>query len=145
MLGSVVRAVVYFLESPNLTITDAFLNQCFGLTTTGATTLVGWTHYRTPFSLSVRCRNGLGIIVLAVAILPILGVGDAALSGRNAGAAEKITKCARVRAETAKCRGLIHVLLTVACALALWFAGCPRSGRYLSPASPLSLSAAFNA
>ncbi|UKK91077.1 hypothetical protein L6310_24450 (plasmid) [Citrobacter portucalensis] len=47
-----------FAESPNLTITDAFFESFSGLTTTGATTLVGWIHCHTRFSFIARCCNG---------------------------------------------------------------------------------------
>jgi trk system potassium uptake protein TrkH len=63
--------------------------------------------------------GGMGIIVLA-AILP--GVGDAVIAPK---CPLKDNKMRPRIAETAKTLWLIYVLLTVACALALWFAGMP--------------------
>ncbi len=79
-----------------------------------------------PSSFIARCCNGLagwGIIVLAVAILPILGVGGMQLYRAEMPGPLKDNKMRPRIAETAKTLWLIYVLLTVACALALWFAG----------------------
>ncbi len=67
--------------------------------------------------------GGMGIIVLAVAILPILGVGGMQLYRAEMPGPLKDNKMRPRIAETAKTLWLIYVLLTVACALALWFAG----------------------
>lgn len=69
--------------------------------------------------------GGMGIIVLAVAILPILGVGGMQLYRAEMPGPLKDNKMRPRIAETAKTLWLIYVLLTVACALALWFAGMP--------------------
>ncbi len=59
VLGSVGALPFIFSESPNLTITDAFFESFSGLTTTGATTLVGLDRSLTPSSFIARCCNGL--------------------------------------------------------------------------------------
>lgn len=71
-------------------MTDAFFESFSGLTTTGATTLVGLDslHAILFYRQMLQWFGGMGIIVLAVAILPILGVGDAALPRGNARPAE---------------------------------------------------------
>ena len=65
-----------------LSFTDAYFEAVSGLTTTGATVLTGLE--KLPTSINVwRCFmvliGGMGILVLAVAILPLLGVGGAQL------------------------------------------------------------------
>ncbi|SUF27132.1 trk system potassium uptake protein [Salmonella enterica] len=129
VLGSVGALPFIFSESPNLTITDAFFESFSGLTTTGATTLVGLDSLPPRHSLlsSDACNGlaGMGIIVLAVAILPILGVGGMQLYRAEMPGPLKDNKMRPRIAETAKTLWLIYVLLTVACALALWFAGMP--------------------
>ncbi|STV66317.1 Potassium uptake protein TrkH [Klebsiella pneumoniae subsp. pneumoniae] len=65
--------------------------------------------------------GGMGIIVLAVAILPILGVGGMQLYRAEMPGPLKDNKMRPRIAETAKTLWLIYVLLTIACALALWF------------------------
>ena len=115
-----------FSESPNLTITDAFFESFSGLTTTGATTLVGLDslpHAILFYRQMLQWFGGMGIIVLAVAILPILGVGGMQLYRAEMPGPLKDNKMRPRIAETAKTLWLIYVLLTVACALALWFAG----------------------
>ena len=72
-------AVPFMLtESPNLSITDAFFESFSGLTTTGATILTqieGLPHAVLFYRQQLQWIGGMGIIVLAVAILPMLGVG----------------------------------------------------------------------
>jgi len=128
VLGSVGALPFIFAESPNLTITDAFFESFSGLTTTGATTLVGLDslpHAILFYRQMLQWFGGMGIIVLAVAILPILGVGGMQLYRAEMPGPLKDNKMRPRIAETAKTLWLIYVLLTVACALALWFAGMP--------------------
>jgi trk system potassium uptake protein TrkH len=125
--GAWVRCL-YLSEQPNLTITDAFFESFSGLTTTGATTLVGLDslpHAILFYRQMLQWFGGMGIIVLAVAILPILGVGGMQLYRAEMPGPLKDNKMRPRIAETAKTLWLIYVLLTVACALALWFAGMP--------------------
>ena len=80
-------ALPLLLAIPGLSVTDAYFEAMSGFTATGATVLSGLDDL--PLSVNVwRCFmmlvGGLGIIVLAVAILPLLGVGgSAALQGRE--------------------------------------------------------------
>lgn len=67
--------------------------------------------------------GGMGIIVLAVAILLIFGVGGMQLYCAEMFGLLKDNKMRLRIAEMAKILWLIYVLLIVACALALWFAG----------------------
>ncbi len=75
-------ALPLLLAIPGLSVTDAYFEAMSGFSATGATVLTGLD--RLPLSVNVwRCFlqlvGGLGIIVLAVAILPLLGVGGAQL------------------------------------------------------------------
>lgn len=75
-----------FAEQPNLTVTDAFFESFSGLTTTGATTTVGLDslpHAILFYRQMLQWFGGMGIIVLAVAILPILGVGGCSFTARK--------------------------------------------------------------
>ena len=115
-----------FSERPNLSLTDAFFESFSGLTTTGATTLVGLDSLPKAilfYRQMLQWMGGMGIIVLAVAILPILGVGGMQLYRAEMPGPLKDNKMRPRIAETAKTLWLIYVLLTVACALALWGAG----------------------
>ncbi len=85
---------------------------------------MGWIRPHAILFIA-RCCNGLAGwgSSLAVAILPILGVGGMQLYRAEMPGPLKDNKMRPRIAETAKTLWLIYVLLTVACALALWFAG----------------------
>ena len=76
-----VATLPLLLVIDGLSFTDAYFETMSGLTTTGATVLVGLDYL--PEAINIwRCElqwlGGMGIIVLAVAILPLLGVGHSA-------------------------------------------------------------------
>ncbi|MBS9422949.1 Trk system potassium transporter TrkH [Photorhabdus caribbeanensis] len=126
VLGSVGALPFIFAEQPNLSITDAFFESFSGLTTTGATTLIGLDSLPKAilfYRQMLQWLGGMGIIVLAVAILPLLGVGGMQLYRAEMPGPLKDNKMRPRIAETAKTLWLIYVLLTIACALALWTAG----------------------
>ncbi|PVZ86285.1 Trk system potassium transporter TrkH [Serratia sp. S1B] len=126
VLGSVGALPFLFSEYPNLSLTDAFFESFSGLTTTGATTLVGLDSLPKAilfYRQMLQWMGGMGIIVLAVAILPILGVGGMQLYRAEMPGPLKDNKMRPRIAETAKTLWFIYVLLTVVCALALWAAG----------------------
>ena len=82
------------LAIPGISVTDAYFEAMSGFSATGATVLTGLDQL--PLSVNVwRCFlqlvGGLGIIVLAVAILPLLGVGRLTKTGPIAGAVDFIT------------------------------------------------------
>jgi trk system potassium uptake protein TrkH len=97
-----------------------------GLTTTGATILVGLDDL--PKSLLfyrqlLQWFGGMGIIVLAVAIFPMLGIGGMQLYRTESPGPVKDNKLTPRITETAKALWYIYLGLTVACALAYWAAG----------------------
>ena len=66
------------LTVPGLSFTDAYFETMSGLTTTGSTVLVGLDNLPPAINIwrhELNWLGGLGIIVLAVAILPLLGIG----------------------------------------------------------------------
>lgn len=65
----------------------------------------------------------MGIIVLAVAILPVLGIGGMQLYRAEIPGPVKDSKMTPRIAETAKVLWYIYLTLTIACALAFWIAG----------------------
>ncbi|TRX58147.1 TrkH family potassium uptake protein [Thalassomonas sp. M1454] len=120
-------AVPFMLtESPNLSITDAFFESFSGLTTTGATILTqieGLPHAVLFYRQQLQWIGGMGIIVLAVAILPMLGVGGMQLYRAETPGPVKDSKMTPRIADTAKNLWMIYFSLTVACALSYWLAG----------------------
>jgi trk system potassium uptake protein TrkH len=111
---------------PELSFTDAYFETMSGMTTTGATTFTGLD--RLPPSINLwRCQlqwlGGLGIIVLAVAILPLLGVGGAQVFKAEAPGPMKDTKLTPRITETAKGLWMVYFVATVVCVVAYRWAG----------------------
>ena len=113
-------------DNPHLTVTDAVFESVSGLTTTGATVI---THLDAlPISIlyyrqQLQWLGGMGIIVLAVAVLPMLGIGGMQLYRAETPGPMKDAKLTPRITETAKALWFIYLGLTVACAFAYWLAG----------------------
>lgn len=113
-------------NSPRLSVTDAIFESLSGFTTTGSTVLTNLDHLPKAvlfYRQQLQWLGGIGIIVIAVAILPMLGVGGMQLYRAETPGPVKDSKLTPRITETAKALFLIYLLLTVACALAYWFAG----------------------
>jgi trk system potassium uptake protein TrkH len=116
----------YLSDTPNLSITDSVFESISGLTTTGATVIVGLDQL--PHSLlfyrqQIQWLGGMGIIVLAVAVLPMLGIGGMQLFRAETPGPVKDNKLTPRITETAKALWFIYLGLTVACSIAYWVAG----------------------
>ncbi|MGO2509770.1 MAG: TrkH family potassium uptake protein [Vibrio hibernica] len=120
-------ALPFLLASDlNISITDAFFESFSALTTTGATILVGLDELPKAilfYRQFLQWFGGMGIIVLAVAILPILGIGGMQLYRAEIPGPVKDNKMTPRIAETAKVLWYIYLSLTIACATAFWLAG----------------------
>ncbi len=124
--AAAVAAVPLRLLMPYLSLTDAYFECIAAITTTGATVLSDiealpqsvnvWRH-------TVQWVGGMGIIVMAVAVLPLLGVGGMQLFRAEAAGPIKEGKLAPRIVQTAKYLWLVYVALTAACLLALRAAG----------------------
>jgi len=113
-------------QGPNLTIPDGLFESFSGLTTTGATVIVGLDYL--PESIlfyrqQLQWLGGMGIIVLAVAILPMLGVGGMQLYRAETPGPVKDSKLTPRIKETALALWSIYLGLTAVCATAYWVAG----------------------
>lgn len=109
-----------------LTVTDAIFESFSGLTTTGATVIVGLDslpHSILWYRQQLQWMGGMGIIVLAVAILPMLGVGGMQLYRAETPGPIKDSKIAPRISETAKALWYIYLGLTIICAVSYWMAG----------------------
>lgn len=115
---------IFALEHKNLT--DAFFESVSGFTTTGASIikhLDGLPQSILFYRQQLQFLGGMGIVVLAVAILPMLGVGGMQLYQAEMPGPMKDSKLTPRIAQTAKALWFIYVLLTLACTLAYWAAG----------------------
>lgn len=126
VLGVAGAVPFYLYEHLDISITDALFESISGLTTTGATVLVGldsMPHSILFYRQELQWLGGMGIIVLAVAVMPMLGIGGMQLYKAESPGPVKDTKLTPRIAETAKALWYIYLGLTVACAIAYWVAG----------------------
>ncbi len=112
--------------TPSLNFTDAMFESMSGLTTTGATVLSGIDDL--PMSVryyrqQLQWFGGMGIVVLAVAVMPMLGIGGMQLYKAETPGPMKDSKLTPRIAETAKALWMAYVGLTVACAISYRLAG----------------------
>jgi len=117
---------LYLSDALNLQYVDAYFESLSGLTTTGATVITGLDIL--PKSIlwyrqQLQWLGGMGLIVLAVAILPMLGIGGMQLYRAETPGPVKDSKLTPRITETAKALWYIYLGLTTACALAYWGAG----------------------
>ncbi|WJW75628.1 TrkH family potassium uptake protein [Thiohalobacter sp. IOR34] len=126
VLGAV-GAVPFMLgDAPHMSLTDSMFESLSGLTTTGATVITGIDAL--PKSIlfyrqELQWLGGMGIIVLAVAVLPMLGIGGMQLYRAETPGPMKDSKLTPRITETAKALWYIYLSLTMACAFAYWLAG----------------------
>jgi trk/ktr system potassium uptake protein len=111
---------------PGLTFTNAYFEAVSGLTASGATVLSGLDHLPPSINLwrgFMIWLGGMGVIVLAVAILPLLGVGGSQIFKAETPGPMKDTKLTPRIAETAKGLWLVYFALSGLCLLAYRWAG----------------------
>lgn len=111
---------------PSMDFVDAVFEAMSGLTTTGATVLTnldGLPHSILYYRAQLNLLGGMGIVVLAVAILPMLGIGGMQLYRAETPGPMKDEKLTPRIRETAKRLWYVYVGLVVACAAAYWAAG----------------------
>ncbi len=126
VLGIVGALPLYLSGIYDISITDAVFESISGLTTTGATVIVGidaMPHSLLFYRQELQWLGGMGIIVLAVAVLPMLGIGGMQLFRAETPGPVKDNKLTPRITETAKSLWYIYMGLTVSSALAYWVAG----------------------
>jgi len=126
VLGTFGAAPLFLSDILALTFTDAVFESMSGLTTTGATILTGLDEL--PKSIlyyrqQLQWLGGMGIIVLAVAVLPMLGVGGMQLYRAETPGPVKDTKLTPRITETAKALWYVYLAFTILCAVGFWLAG----------------------
>ncbi len=113
-------------DAIDVSVFDAVFESVSGLTTTGATVLIGLDTLPQSILLYrqlLQWLGGIGIIVLAVAVLPMLGIGGVQLYRAESNGPAKDSKLTPRITSTAKALFSIYLGLTVACALAYYLAG----------------------
>jgi trk system potassium uptake protein len=123
---SLIATVPLLTALPGLSFTDAFFETMSGLSTTGATVLTGLDSMAPSLNMwraALHWYGGMGIIVLAVAVLPLLGVGGMQLYKAETPGAIKNEKLTPRITQTAKALWVVYALITIACIVALRLAG----------------------
>ena len=126
VLGFAGAVPLLVAENPSMDFTDAVFESVSGFTTSGATVLVGLDSL--PKSIlyyrqQINWFGGMGIVILAVALVPVLGVGGMSLYKAETPGPIKDEKLTPRITQTAKALWLVYVGLTAACAICLWAAG----------------------
>ena len=112
----------------HLSFVDALFEAVSGFTTTGSTVIVGLDglppsvlYYRQQ----LQWLGGMGLVVLAIAVLPMLGIGGSQLYRAETPGPGKDEKITPRLVQGARALWMIYVGLTVLCILAYWLAGMP--------------------
>ena len=126
VLGTAGALPLFLADAPSMSFTDAVFESMSGLTTTGATVLTGLDalprsilYYRQQ----IQWLGGIGIVVLAVALLPLLGIGGMQMLKAETPGPMKDAKLTPRITGTAKALWGVYLVITLAGVLAYWLAG----------------------
>lgn len=126
VLGAAGALPFILSNSTSLSVVDAVFESISGLTTTGATIITGLDtlpHSLLFYRQQLQWLGGIGIIVIAVAILPMLGIGGMQLYRAETPGPVKDSKLTPRITQTAKVLFMIYVTLTLVCGVCYWLAG----------------------
>lgn len=121
---SAFSALPFMFSALNLDYTDAFFETISGITTTGSTVLTGLEGLPRQVLLwraLLQWIGGIGLVVMAIAILPFLHVGGMRLFQTES--SDKSDKFAARSASVAKSISIVYVGITSVCATAYFLAG----------------------
>ena len=126
LLLSLISAMPLALGPHHMSPLDSIFEATSGITTTGAT-VISDLNVIPPSILFYRQElqwiGGMGLIVLAIAILPMLGIGGTQLYRAETPGPMKDEKLTPRLTHTARNLWIVYVVLTIICALAYWLAG----------------------
>ena len=117
-------SIPFLLSNLNLSFVDAFFESMSGITTTGSTIITNLDI--APKGILIwrailQWLGGIGVIVMAITVLPLLSVGGMQLFRmESSDTTQKILPRAR---EITTIISIIYLTLTFACGVAYWFVG----------------------
>lgn len=114
----------FYYSQLELSLVDAFFEATSGITSTGSTVLIGLDTLPPGILLwrsTLNALGGIGIVVLALAILPTLQVGGMQLFKTES--SETMDKMLPRTTQIASTIGIILAILMFICALCYWMAG----------------------
>jgi len=114
----------FMISNLNLSFVDAFFESMSGITTTGSTIIINLDNAPKGILMwrsILQWLGGIGVIVMAITILPLLNIGGMQLFRmENADTTEKILPKTR---EVTLLISIVYLGLTLACGIAYWFFG----------------------
>jgi trk system potassium uptake protein TrkH len=117
-----------FIYIAELDVVTAIFESASGFTTTGATALEHFEHLPKSLLLyrqEIQWLGGIGVVIVAIALMPMLGIGGMQLmKAESTGPAKSDKLTPRIK-QTAQALVRLYLVLTLACALFYWFAGMP--------------------
>lgn len=129
LVASLLGAIpFYFYFYPHLSFTDALFESVSGLSTSGATIfshIDAMPHSILYYRQQLTLLGGIGIVVIALSILPVLGIGGMQLYIAETGGPVKTSHLRPRLRQTAKVLWLIYLGLVGCCAFSYWLAGMP--------------------
>jgi trk system potassium uptake protein TrkH len=126
IIASLVTAIPFTLAAPHLSYTNAVFEATSGLTTTGASVITGLDALPRSvlfYRQSLNSLGGMGIVILAVAILPMLKIGGMQLFRAESTGPTRDSKLTPRIAETARALWFVYMGLNALCAVAYWIGG----------------------
>jgi len=118
-------SIPFIFSDLNLSIVDSFFESMSGITTTGSTIIANLES--APKSILIwrailQWLGGIGVIVMAITILPLLNVGGMQLfkKDQTSDTSEKILPKTR---EVTLIISIVYLVLTLTCGAAYWFVG----------------------
>jgi len=115
-----------FVFGPGLSIADALFESVSAFTTTGATVMTGLDELPPSilfFRQEMQWLGGIGVVVSAIALLPMLGIGGMQMFKAETPGPMKDEKLTPRIAHTAQALWKLYLVMTVACALLYWIGG----------------------
>ena len=128
LLGLCSAAPFLFGSTPELNLTDAFFEAVAGITTTNASVVTGLEHLPQAvlwYRQQLQWLGGIGVVVLAIALFPMLGIGGMQLYKADTPGPIKEDQLTPRLMQTARSLSGIYLLLTLSCAVGYILAGMP--------------------
>ena len=124
--GAAFATLPLLLLIPGLSFTDAYFETISGLTTTGATVLSDLDKLAPSLNIwraLLEWLGGMGLIVLAVAVLPLLGIGGRQMFKAETPGPMKDAQLTPRITETAKGLWVVYAAISLVCVIAFRLAG----------------------
>jgi trk system potassium uptake protein TrkH len=115
-----------FIFGPGLSVADALFESVSAFTTTGATVITGLDDLPPSilfFRQEMQWLGGIGVVVSAIALLPMLGIGGMQMFKAETPGPMKDEKLTPRIAHTAQALWKLYLVMTIACALLYWAGG----------------------